>query len=85
MGQWGGKELRFGSLKCLWVIYLGLSSRLLVSLGTRDTDHGVFSRHTMGVETMRLFWGNTYNDKAVGVGANEVKIKKEASTKQSGC
>lgn len=39
----------------------------------------------MGVETMRLFWGNTYNDKAVGVGANEVKIKKEASTKQSDC
>ena len=39
----GRKELRFGSLRCLWVIYLGLSSRLFVSLRTKDTDLGVFS------------------------------------------
>lgn len=50
--KWGSKELRFGSLKCLWVIYLGLSSRLLVFLRTRDIDLEVFSRHTRDVETM---------------------------------
>lgn len=52
VGQRGSKELRFGSLKCLWVIYLALSSRWLVSLRTRDTDLRVFGRHTVDVETM---------------------------------
>lgn len=41
-----GKELKSSSLnmKCPKVIYLGLSSRLLVSLRTTDADFGVFSR-----------------------------------------
>lgn len=52
VGEQGSKQLRSGSLKCLWVIYLGLSSKLLVSFRTRDTDLGVFSRQIMDVETM---------------------------------
>lgn len=52
VGERGSMELRSGSLKCLWVIYLGLSSSLLVSLRTRDADLGVFSRQIMDVETM---------------------------------
>lgn len=52
VGERGSKELRSGSLKCLWVIYLGLSSNVLVSLRTRDADLGVFSRQIMDVEMM---------------------------------
>lgn len=42
-----GKELRSSSLnmKCPKVIYLRLSSRLLVSLRIRNMDLGVFSRN----------------------------------------
>lgn len=34
---------------------------------------------------MSLSWGDTYNDKAVREGVNEMKIKKEVSTEKSGC
>ena len=53
MGKAGSKELRSRALnlRCLRAIYLGLSSRLLVSLRTRDIDFIVFSRKKIVVET----------------------------------
>lgn len=32
---------------------------------------------------MSLFWGNAYNDKAVGVGANVVKVEKHPERSQA--